>query len=286
MQLLLFVASATLAGALAAHLAADESAGQLQVHGLRGGQSPEPPSKECIARRDAAANELNQLQQVQAAAAAKCDAEIKHEQEMVELLKKNNEALKGQVAKTTADNAKYEGLQYEWYNGIMCEKVYKAYYKGNPAGMAERRIQLREICAGKRPVPEEFEKSLINLKKMPSNTTAVLAKPLIVAFGVFACPQATPLENEVAATKTQIAAKENECKAAKSHFEGETARLNKEKTELDTSIAGRMDPKPQLKIDARNKVKGMWCGVLGTDTTCGADRVTVIKSFHDQKCAR
>jgi len=301
MQLALFVASATLAGALTAHLAADESANQLQVHGLRGIQSPTPPTAECIARRDAAANELNRLQQTQAAEAAKCDAEIKQSQEMVDTQKKTNEQVKAKVAKQVEDEAKYGALQHEWYMGIMCEKVYKSYYRGNPAGMAKRRIQLSKICACTsqcttqclqdttecNAVPEVFETSLINLKKkMPSNTTAVVAKPLIVAFGVFACPQATPLENEVAGTKAAIAAKEKECLAARTYFAGETSRLKAVEQKLWTDYHGHMSEKPAIKIAKRNEVKGMWCGVLGTTTTCGEDRVKVIKATHDQKCSR
>lgn len=191
--------------------------------------------------------------------------------------RKMNEVLAKRV-KDKYDESDIYPRYHQLYTGIMCSKVFKAYHRDD----AKERIEIQEICKGKREIPDELEKDLLD-DQMIRNMTSALKKVTGTKDWRTLCPQSEPLEKEVTAATKRRQKIIDGCKDREEKYKAELKAEQKETNDLIAKDQNHVTKEPQIKAKAKADVKNKFCHTIMTykDKKGGQK---VIQSFHTQTC--
>jgi len=276
----LLVLGPLVAIALPVHPGKDARAGLLNARGLRG-HDPVPsaaaPSKQCIERRDQLQRQLDLVLQETKSIEGQCRAMAENYEKQLKPQKKMNEILAKRV-KDKYDESDIYPRYHQLYTGIMCSKVFKGYHRDD----AKARIEIVEICKGKKEIPDELEKDLLD-DQMIRNMTSALKKVKGKKDWRTLCPQSEPLEKEV----TEATKRKNNivrgCQERETKYKAELTAEQKKTNDLIAKDQNHVTKEPQIKAKAKADVKNKFCHTIMTYKD-KKDGQKVIQSFHTQTC--
>lgn len=285
----LLVLGPIVAIALPVHPAKDARAGLLNARGLRGetAHSDAPaataPSKQCIERRDSLQRQLDLVLKETKVIEAQCRAMAENYEKQLKPHRKMNEILAKRV-KDKYDESDIYPRYHQLYTGIMCSKVFKAYHRDD----AKERIEIKEICTGKREIPDKLEKDLLD-DQMIRNMTSALKKVTGNKDWRTLCPQSEPLEKEVTAATKRKKDIVDGCADKEKKYKAELVASQKETNDLIAKDQNHVTKEPQIKAKAKVDVRNCFCHTIMTykdKKECQKDggRNVCIQSFHTQTC--